>query len=901
MLGLLSLAALASCSIKDDLQPAEPARHFRAVMEQLAPDASTKAYSDETYHLFWNADDRISIFFSQTFNREYAFMGDNGDTAGGFEQVGEDPSGSAPAIQSGFNYAVYPYTADNACDSQGTLTVVFPEQQVIYDKGIGARPLMAARAEKGDFIFKHLGAYVGVRLVGEDVTVKSISFQGNNNEILAGPAAVTFADDGIPVLTFNQAQSSSSITMTLETPVDLDAEEAKVFWLNVPAGDYSGYTLTVTDPAGGTYQKVRTEGLTLQRSYFYDLDATVVITPAPLDESSYAKASTITVGGTYLIVDAADQRLFKGAIDGSFLNVSPEDGIITDADGTLAAYEFTVEQSGSNYYLKFNDGKYLISNWNSPGNGSTGLCYVDTQNDVRYPYALTVSEGAFMFSTTQVNSSSSTNQVLYYKAEDNFFKIGGSGRTIGVHLYLKGGGGGDTPPKQTQTLSFSQPTVTWTLGQGYETGSSYALPQTVSGAETTVSYTSETPAVVTIGSNNRVTIVAAGSATIKATAAETDEYYGATATYTLNIATPAPEGWQDKGTFNLENKAVQDYLTAATGSYSDTDEKTNTIVSQYVNGSAYSSITRKDCPAPVILTWTNSATTSTVITIFSDETLSQKVWSQNATRDAKSADVYNLTPGVKYYYTVSENGTIWEKGYFNTTGRRRMIRVSGTQSTDRANNCRDLGGMVTKDGSKRIKYGYIFRGSNMDNTIPSEKDILVNFMKIRMDIDLRVSGGWGTQAANREFTANDYPEVGYLNRGFSGYDDLASDAGLGRVGDIFNMIMDTVLDGKAVYFHCYVGADRTGIIGVMLEGLLGISEKDSSIDYELTSFSTAVGMRPRDGSQNDHYFTKGLALLRRQIGETFQEKCNNFLTSSKVGVSQAKIDQFKSFILENNN
>ena len=1391
MLGLLSLAALASCSIKDDLQPAEPARHFRAVMEQLAPDASTKAYSDETYHLFWNADDRISIFFSQTFNREYAFMGDNGDTAGGFEQVGEDPSGSAPAIQSGFNYAVYPYAADNACDSQGTLTVVFPEQQVIYDKGIGARPLMAARAEKGDFIFKHLGAYVGVRLVGEDVTVKSISFQGNNNEILAGPAAVTFADDGIPVLTFNQAQSSSSITMTLETPVDLDAEEAKVFWLNVPAGDYSGYTLTVTDPAGGTYQKVRTEGLTLQRSYFYDLDATVVITPAPLDESSYAKASTITVGGTYLIVDAADQRLFKGAIDGSFLNVSPEDGIITDTDGTLAAYEFTVEQSGSNYYLKFNDGKYLISNWNSPGNGSTGLCYVDTQNDVRYPYALTVSEGAFMFSTTQVNSSSSTNQVLYYKAEDNFFKIGGSGRTIGVHLYmkggkqdrglkfepeeviclegqtpqkpelsgtyttvryssdntavatvdgsgnvtvvgigtttitaeadedtrylagmasytltvldsstasyvkaasitvggtyvivdvddqrlfkgatdgsflsvspengviidydrtlsayeftveqngsnyylkfndgkylvcdygssgdsttglryvatqsaatypyaltvkdgafefnttqmtstgstnqvlyfkttamgnsgtnrfkiggsgvgigvhlylkggkqdrglkfspesvtcfqgntpekpelsgvystvrysssddnvatvnnsgnvtvkgigittitasvdadddylagtasytltvldpngstytkvssvavggtylivdvadqrlfkgatdgsylsvspsggvitdadrtlsayeftveqsgsnyylkfndgkylisnwnspgngstglcyvdtqndvrypyaltvsegafmfsttqvnsssstnqvlyykaednffkiggsgrtigvhlyLKGGGGGDTPSKQTQTLSFSQPTVTWTLGQGYETGSSYALPQTVSGAETTVSYTSETPAVVTIGNNNRVTIVAAGSATIKATAAETDEYYGASTTFTLNIATPAPEGWQDKGTFNLENKAVQDYLTAATGSYSDTDEKTNTIVSQYVNGSTYSSITRKDCPAPVILTWTNSATTSTVITIFSDETLSQKVWSQNATRDAKSADVYNLTPGVKYYYTVSENGTIWEKGYFNTTGRRRMIRVSGTQSTDRANNCRDLGGMVTKDGSKRIKYGYIFRGSNMDNTINSEKDILVNFMKIRMDIDLRVSGGWGTQAANREFTANDYPEVGYLNRGFSGYDDLESDAGLGRVGDIFNMIMDTVLDGKAVYFHCYVGADRTGIIGVMLEGLLGISEKDCSIDYELTSFSTAVGMRPRDGSQNDHYFTKGLALLRRQSGETFQEKCNNFLTSSKVGVSQAKIDQFKSFILENNN
>ena len=116
-------------------------------------------------------------------------------------------------------------------------------------------------------------------------------------------------------------------------------------------------------------------------------------------------------------------------------------------------------------------------------------------------------------------------------------------------------------------------------------------------------------------------------------------------------------------------------------------------------------------------------------------------------------------------------------------------------------------------------------------------------------------------------------------------------------------IMETVLDGEAVYFHCYAGADRTGIIGVMLEGLLGISEKDCSIDYELTSFCQAsgIGNRPRDGSQNDHYFSKGLALLRRQTGSTFQEKCYNFLTSDKVGVSEKTINQFTGFILENNN
>ena len=633
--------------------------------------------------------------------------------------------------------------------------------------------------------------------------------------------------------------------------------------------------------------------------------ASYTLTVLDSNTASYVKATAITVGGTYLIVDVADQRLFKGATDGSYLNVSPENGIIIDYDRNLSAYEFTVEQNGSNYYLKFNDGKYLVCDYGTAngGNSTTGLRYVATQAQATFPYALTVNDGAFEFNTTQMTTTTSTNQVLYYKPASaggtgpDTFKIGGSGRGVGIHLYMKGGGGSSTG-QQVQTLRFDPTSVTCTLN------GSFTQP-TLSGAKTTVEYTSSDPNVASVNKNTgAVTLKALGTTTITATAVETSQYLAGVASYTLNIVNPPSGDWNDLGTINLENKAVYDYLTKADEDYDDTNEKDVTIVSNYVNGSAYSSISRKDCPAPVNITWTNSATSSTKITIYSDEAMTQVVWSQNATVNSSSADVYNLIPGNKYYYTVSDNGTVWEKGYFNTSGRRRMIRVSGTSSTDRANNCRDLGGMITKDGTKRIKYGYIFRGSNMNSTNVTEKDILANYLKIKMDIDLRVTSQWGggsTQNASRAFSETSYPEIGYLNSGFNSYSDLASDSGLQRVGAVINGIMDTVLGGNAVYFHCYVGADRTGIIGVMLEGLLGISEKDCSIDYELTSFCTAVGMRPRDGSQNDHYFSKGLKLLRDQEGDTFQDKCNAFLTSKKVGVSQTKIDQFKNFILENNN
>ena len=638
--------------------------------------------------------------------------------------------------------------------------------------------------------------------------------------------------------------------------------------------------------------------------------ASYTLTVLDPNGSSYTKVSSLTVGGTYLIVDVDDVRLFKGAINGSYTSVSPQNGVITDTDRTLSAYEFTVEQSGSNYYLKFNDGKYLVSDYSNGGDSNAGLLYVDTQSAVTYPYALTVNSGAFMFSTTQMSSPSSTNQVLYYKPASaggtgpDRFKIGGSGASIGVHLYLKGGGssGGETPAKQTQTIGFSASTVTWTLGQNYVIGQSYALPQTATGAETEVNYTSETPSVATIN-NGRITIVAAGSATIKATATETDTFYGATATYTLNIATPAPEGWQDKGTHNLENELLVSYLNEAEVVY--TNEMTGSIAAKYKN--QYSSMSRQDVPNPVTISWTNTSS-NTVVTVFSDEGLTASTSVPCLIEYANtSAKVYNLIPGRKYYYTITESGSTKEKGYFTTTGRRRMLKISDTRSRGNANNCRDLGGMITKDGSKRIKYGYLFRGSNMDKTTLDEKSILYNDLNIRMDVDLRSgnsfnSGGdQGNNNAYRPFTANDYSDMGYFKGDFSQYSDISRYPD--RVKSTINAIFEAVLDKKgAAYFHCYVGADRTGFFGLLIEGLLGIAEKDCSIDYELTSFSI-VGLRTRDGSEGENYdyFTSGLPFLQGQgtASDTFEQKCNDYLVS--IGVSQERINSFKATVLENNN
>ncbi len=617
--------------------------------------------------------------------------------------------------------------------------------------------------------------------------------------------------------------------------------------------------------------------------------------------NTYTKAFSVIVGGTYIITSVADDKVFKGSVDGSSESVSPSNSVITDTKNSLSAYEFTLEDNGGNFYLKNVEGKYLICDYSNSGNSTSGIRYVDAREKVVYPFTLTCNNGAFFFNTSRTDNGDA-NQYLYFKTSgtnSNIFKIGGSGSSVGVHLYLKTGSSG-SPAKKAQTLEFADQTITWTLGDEYVIGQSYAFPQYVRGALTTVTYSSEPEDVVKI-EGGKMKIVGAGSATITAKAAESDEYYSGAATFSLRIIKPASEEWVNLGSFTLENKAVQDYLDDAIKSYSDTDDATKTVMATYANGAAYSSIDRKDCPNPVKITWNNSASDDTVISIYEEKTLTKPVWTQNATAKSTSADVYNLIPERTYYYTVSEGSVVWEKGYFNTTGRRRLIKVSNVEKKGHANNCRDLGGLeVTDKGVKKtIKYGYIFRGTNMDKTTPDEKSILVDFLNIGMDVDLRNGSTSGNMLSDDGSSSRYQPftspyNVGYVSPGFNSFADLTDKA---KIYSVVMAVFNTAELDKASYIHCYIGADRTGYIIMLLEGLLGVSEKDCSIDYELTSFSEAAELRYRNGQPRDYYFRQGIDFLRGQNGDTFQDKIENYLVNT-VGILQDDINRFKSRVLE---
>lgn len=667
--------------------------------------------------------------------------------------------------------------------------------------------------------------------------------------------------------TLNGAMTSVTYSSSNESVASVDADG------NVTVHKAGTATITATAAADDVY---------------YSATAQYLIVSTTSAGTTFYRVTEFTAGEQYLILSAGKALTNNnGSIAATDVSASGDEIIVSDA----ASMMWTATASGDGFTLS-NEGKYV-----QRGSGSSGKPSIGNAPSSTNYYIWTYSGG-------KMSTATGTTYYLYYSSGWAQTSTANSAGSVTIYS--------STKPLTKQTLSFAQASVVWTIGDGYELNGSYAFPLTVSGNITPVTYTSSNTNVATI-SGDRITIVGTGSTTIKARTEGNDEYAPAEASYTLRIREQVSGGFVDLGVFNLENDDVYKYLNAAETQYTDDNYKkignTNgvSIVATYTSGA--SNTNRRDIPKPVTIDWGKSSSGTTTITIFSDPDLTETVWTQSTTTSKTSDVVYNLIPGETYYCTVEDQTGLLLQGTFTTEGRRRMIRLSDREGAfDRANNFRDLGGLVTADGKKRIKYGWIFRGTNLDSTTAEERAIMLNYLNIGYDIDLRQS-----TEGKRVF---DLTDANYLMADYgANLSDLRTTS---KVKATLLAFFDAAKTGKASYFHCRIGSDRTGYWGLLIEGMLGISPKDCSIDFELTGFARNVTSGDRERNNTGYLFYQGMegstssswgggssqpGFMQEENGvpvfegSTLQEKITNYLVN-QVGIDSAAIEEFKSLVLE---
>lgn len=324
---------------------------------------------------------------------------------------------------------------------------------------------------------------------------------------------------------------------------------------------------------------------------------------------------------------------------------------------------------------------------------------------------------------------------------------------------------------------------------------------------------------------------------------------------------------------NLENDAVMDYLDEVSYAYS-----TESQVAQYLQDGV-----RLDMPRPAELPIPETTAEKVTVTYsemidFSDCITQETPVSEGVVR------IYNLIPERVYFYKMEADGKVLMQGEIKTTGRVRMIYVPT------AFNIRDMGGWETEDGNV-IKYGKIYRGAELNGSIHTSEEDLATLRQlgIEAEIDLREAtenDGAGISAFG--FNADDNTYLFTNNSGCCDRSHLTGYSWTQRYRKEFEFIVRCLQEGHPVYQHCISGADRTGLLAWLLEGLLGVSYENMMKDYELTSF---YKLRTKNNVDFAYEYINSLN------GETLQEKFKYYFTN-RLYVSQANINYFINEMLE---
>lgn len=271
-----------------------------------------------------------------------------------------------------------------------------------------------------------------------------------------------------------------------------------------------------------------------------------------------------------------------------------------------------------------------------------------------------------------------------------------------------------------------------------------------------------------------------------------------------------------------------------------------------------------------------SAGTLTIVDGYTGNSVSQPV-------SAGTITIYNCTPGSISTFVLLVDGKVIQQGVIKPTGACRMIHLLNVD------NVRDLGGWDCDGGM--VKYGLLFRGGEMYGYLTDDgRQQAIDMLGILKEIDLRFAA-----ELNGRTESGFGPTVDMLWVDMT-WNDLAYQKSSGNIKAIFDPLFDYVIANKPTYFHCSAGADRTGVVALLCEAILGVSQSDCDKDYELTSFYSGVSTDAEARRRNETPWTREINYLNAYPGATFRDKAVNFMVS--CGITIEKINAFRAAMID---
>lgn len=366
------------------------------------------------------------------------------------------------------------------------------------------------------------------------------------------------------------------------------------------------------------------------------------------------------------------------------------------------------------------------------------------------------------------------------------------------------------------------------------------------------------------------------------------EKNGETTTYKIEEMGPAVRAIsgldEDLISFQQQNEKVTEYMAAA-AVYTDADFATVTVAGGYTDNTQ--------------TTWERPDGTELIApeagTVYIMDEDTGNGWSNTVAVGGNV--IINLVPGHWHSCLIrNSNGVITGIARVKGSGQVRMIHVPNS-----VHNFRDIGGWACDGGT--VKYGIIYRGAQLSYYSSGSEKVYslinstgIHYLRdicgIRCEIDMR------TDAQVTGISSSPLGEdVEYIHYPYSdaSYTDIINPTGsyASQTKAMMTKIMENIANGIPTYIHCQAGADRTGVICMVLEALLGVAGRDCDKDYELTTFYYQGSYyRPRTDSN--------WVALRNYInglpGDTLRDKVVSWCRL--MGIQSSLINRYRKAMID---
>ena len=252
----------------------------------------------------------------------------------------------------------------------------------------------------------------------------------------------------------------------------------------------------------------------------------------------------------------------------------------------------------------------------------------------------------------------------------------------------------------------------------------------------------------------------------------------------------------------------------------------------------------------------------------------------------------NLEVGADYRWRVDGG----EPAAFRTADLApRWIAIEG-----RSGNIRDLGGRKVSGGG-RVRQGLVYRGRGLnDNSVDGKhrgrnrltvEDVryFTGTLGVKTDLDLR-SGG---ETADLDESPLG-PGVKLIKRSSKCYRGIFGESGRKTMAENFRVFCDR--GNYPIYFHCIGGADRTGSLAYVLNGVLGVDQHELETDWESTFYPRIPDANPDPEHWcRESHFNVGFARYGKD-GDSWNRRIELYLLD--CGVTADEIATFREIMIE---